>query len=565
MDTSHEFFIQRLPNIDNDIVSAKTFVEFNSLFEFDEALVPGFLDREVAGRVFEMGMGLRLLWRCWPEHVLCEVFDAGKRREEEGLELRWLLSWEDIHETHDRLDRYAERMSRVMDHSSLERQIHGPSKRDIQKVPELGLFETKEAAEEMLSSRIQEMSLVPDTTTPDTFITDFTSLRSTFQSTHSIPLLSLIVQNSFHHALEVQGTLIQRALLTVFFTHLDLPRHLNILHSYLLFGNGLFVTKLNEALFEDFDSEDVRAGGQPGLGLGIGILRKGETWPPGGTKVGVVLRHVLSETTSQSQKTPEISFAYRELTDSQFERVKNPIGSYPSQTEQKSNKTGLEALDFLQIQYKPPFPLDAIITSSILEKYDRIFLFLLRLFRMQYISHQLFRDAVSKTSYSQGIDPLAQRFRIEAHHFITSLSSYIFHVSISQPWHTFQTHLSHARSSPDTTPHALLLLHETCLDAILEGCFLRRRQAGVLGVLYGTFETVLLFAKVARMTARREQRVWGRMREEMEDNTGILYGMFVKRVGMFVRVLQGMERRQGEGDKGFEDLLVRLDGSYFDR
>src|SRR5277367_5307098 len=262
MDTSHEFFIQRLPNIDNDIVSAKTFVEFNSLFEFDEALVPGFLDREVAGRVFEMGMGLRLLWRCWPEHVLCEVFDAGKRREEEGLELRWLLSWEDIHETHDRLDRYAERMSRVMDHSSLERQIHGPSKRDIQNVPELGLFETKEAAEEMLSSRIQEMSLVPDTTTPDTFITDFTSLRSTFQSTHSIPLLSLIVQNSFHHALEVQSTLIQRALLTVFFTHLDLPRHLNILHSYLLLGNGLFVTKLNEALFEDFDSEDVRAGGQ---------------------------------------------------------------------------------------------------------------------------------------------------------------------------------------------------------------------------------------------------------------------------------------------------------------
>ena len=66
------------------------------------------------------------------------------------------------------------------------------------------------------------------------------------------------------------------------------------------------------------------------------------------------------------------------------------------------------------------------------------------------------------------------------------------------------------------------------------------------------------------MTARREQRVWGRMREEMEDNTGILYGMFVKRVGMFVRVLQGMERREGGGE-GFEDLLVRLDGSYFDR
>jgi len=325
MDTSHEFFIQRLPSHDKDILSVKTFVEFASLFEVDERLVPGFLGgRVVAEKVFEMGMGLRLLWRCWPEHVLCGGVDGVVERE--GLEMRWLLSWEDIHETHDRLEKYAERMARVMDHSSVESRPLLLSNREMEKAPESGLFETKEAAEEMLSSRIHEMSLVPDTTTPDTFITDFHSLRSTLQSTHSIPLLSLIVQNSFHHALEVQSTLIQRALLTVLFTHLDLPHHLDILHSFLLFGNGLFVTKLNEALFEDFDSEDVRAGGQPGLGLGIGVLRKGETWPPSGAKVGVVLRHVLSETTSQSQKTPEISFAYRELTDSQFERIKNPIG-----------------------------------------------------------------------------------------------------------------------------------------------------------------------------------------------------------------------------------------------
>lgn len=332
MDTSHEFFVQRLPSssLDNDVVSSKTFVEFNSLFHFDERLVPGFLGRDVAARVFEMGMGLRLLWRCWPEHVLCKVFDAG-RGWEEGLQVRWLLSWEDIHETHDRLDKYAERTSLAMDSSSTESRTPPTSKRELDTPPEFGLFDTKEAAEEMLSSRMHEMSLSPSTTTQDTFIMDFTSLHSTLQSSHSIPLLSLIVQNSFHHALEIQGTLIQRALLTVLFTFLDLPRHLNILHSYFLFGNGLFVTKLTEALFEDVDSEDVRAGGQPGLGLGVGILKSGETWPPSGAKVGVVLRHILTES-SPSQATPEISFAYRELTDSQFERVKNPLSISLSQS-----------------------------------------------------------------------------------------------------------------------------------------------------------------------------------------------------------------------------------------
>lgn len=87
----------------------------------------------------------------------------------------------------------------------------------------------------------------------------------------------------------------------------------------------------------------------------------------------------------------------------------------------------------------------------------------------------------------------------------------------------------------------------------------------------------MLFAKTSRLYAQREQRVWSRMREEMEDNTRILYTQFSKRAGMFVRVIEQLERKgvgnrgSWEGDeKGYEggwfmDLLVRLDGTYFDR
>jgi hypothetical protein len=108
-------------------------------------------------------------------------------------------------------------------------------------------------------------------------------------------------------------------------------------------------------------------------------------------------------------------------------------------------------------------------------------------------------------------------------------------------------------------------------------CLLKRRQQPILTLLYGTFEPILLFAKMSRIYARREQRVWSRMREEMEDNTKILYAQFVKRAGMFVRVVEQLERK-GIGKAGyageksemyeggwFVDLLVRLDGSYFDR
>jgi len=240
-------------------------------------------------------------------------------------------------------------------------------------------------------------------------------------------------------------------------------------------------------------------------------------------------------------------------------------------------------LDFLQLQYKPPFPLDAVIASSILERYDRIFLFLLRLFRMQYIVAQLFRDSSSKTSYSQGINPLSERFRIEAHHFVTAICGYVFHVCIEENWYSFQHELDSIEASlktrrPVPSIRDVRDVHARVLERISYCCFLKRRQQPILTLLYGTFEPILLFAKVSRMHSRREQRIWARMREEMEDNTKILHAQFMKRAGMFVRVIQQLERKEtgkvellgnvkGERheDGWFADLLIRLDGSYFDR
>ena len=235
------------------------------------------------------------------------------------------MTWAEIHETHDRLDKYAEDMSDSMQESKHTICEAIPSQRIIEDATEFGLFDTKEAAEQMLSSRIQEMSLLPKSTVTDTFISDFVALHTTLQSSTSIPLLSLIAQNSFTHALEVQGNLIQHALLNLFF-RFDFRKRLATIHSYFLFGNGIFVTRLREALFEDFDSEDGRSGGQPGLGLGIGLLMGKDVWPPSGAKVGLVLRNLLQETLGTDS---EVSFAYRALNESDFEKVKNPIGKAP--------------------------------------------------------------------------------------------------------------------------------------------------------------------------------------------------------------------------------------------
>jgi hypothetical protein len=193
---------------------------------------------------------------------------------------------------------------------------------DIDDTTDFGLYETKEAAEQMISSTMQQMSLIPETKSTDTIIDDFISLHKTLQSSTPIPLLSLIAQNSFTHALDIQANLIQHALLSLFFDSLNLRKHLETLNSYLLFGNGVFVTRLHEALFEDFD-DDGRSGGQPGLGLGMGLKGK-NNWPPNSAKVGLVLRNILSES---GVDTTGISFAYRELSEEHFNKVQNPIGT----------------------------------------------------------------------------------------------------------------------------------------------------------------------------------------------------------------------------------------------
>jgi len=298
--------------------------------------VPGFIAGDVARGVFEMGWGLRLLWRCLPGHPLCDVFNPRVGRT--GYELKWLLSWDDIFGNHERLDTYANEMTRAIEEFERNPERHLVTQKVPQEseaeVTEFGLFDTKEEAEQMLSTTMQQMSHTPDTSTPDPFITTFTTLHSTLQSpspipsasTTALPLLSVISQNSFTHALSIQSTLLQKSLLTLLFSTLNLQSHLSSLHAYFLFGNGVFITKLNEALFEDFDDEDVRSGGQHGLGLGIGMV---DRWPPGAAKVTAVLRNLLGE---MGAEAGGISFAYRELTDQQFDKVKNPVGNFPVPT-----------------------------------------------------------------------------------------------------------------------------------------------------------------------------------------------------------------------------------------
>jgi len=97
----------------------------------------------------------------------------------------------------------------------------------------------------------------------------------------------------------------------------------------------------------------------------------------------------------------------------------------------------LSALDFLRLQYVAPTPLNMIITTTALDKYDLTFKFLLRLLRMLFVVSHLPREFPDSES---------RKLRAEAHHFVSVFANYVFQTGIAEHWDS-------------STPMSLLLKH----------------------------------------------------------------------------------------------------------
>ncbi|CAN9145489.1 unnamed protein product [Alternaria alternata] len=153
----------------------------------------------------------------------------------------------------------------------------------------------------------------------------------------------------------------------------------------------------------------------------------------------------------------QLNFAIRNLTEAEQEKVMDP--------------DALHALDFLRLQYVAPAPLNLVITSTSLEKYDYIFKFLLRLLRMLFVVSHLPRRYA---------DSNARQFRTEAYHFVITLTNYVF--------------------QSETVYYFALLL--------------RRRQRKIMALVEEIFDHILLFAKMQEF---KYATGWGKCRSSLRE------------------------------------------------
>ncbi|TVY37272.1 Gamma-tubulin complex component [Lachnellula occidentalis] len=533
------------------------------VLDFDK--VPTFLAPEDARAMFEVGRSLRFLRDHHSDHPLARP-DIVASANPPSLE--WKFSWKDIMQVEEKALQYEKDLTIAIQEfsnpaRSLNTSVHtGNTTEDTFKLDFFGRPEEYMQAHVLASIDTLNQPLgsgtIPDRFSQElsTYLTSDGDLPQQDDSMF-LPPISLTPLLSFNPIISAQARIVNGTCMRMFFNTHNLREHLDIQRSFHLLGNGVFSSRLSHALFDpELESAErqrgvARSGGIMGLRLG-----GRDTWPPASSELRLALMGVLTDSyisnkaldransgtyLDQTSLPGDLSFAVRDMAEEDIEKCKNP--------------DSVEALDFLRLSYKPPPPLEAVITPVILFKYDQLFKLLLRVIRMLYVVSALFRDATDRTSYWQGVDFVAQRFRIEAHHFIYSLSGYFFDTGIESTWRIFDRKLDQIERRINSDSNNITLgqnegldklreYHEKVLDRIMFALLLRKRQQPVMKLLEEIFTLILQFAKHSRERALGLKRKVGADEEVRE-----LYLKYRKKVGVFITVCRGLSEKKGYGEK----------------
>ncbi|KAK3390482.1 Spc98 family-domain-containing protein [Podospora didyma] len=562
----------------------------------DDEKMPSFVPGDIAQAIFETGRNLRFLREHHPEHPFSRqnLIDGAK-----PPKLEWQFDWDAIKQLETNVNEYQNALSRAIkghlqgNVSETELPTSWGSADPLYELKFFGKSEDEVAANVIASMEQFDQPL--DTIDKRDGLTVLLRARL-YQRTESpadherlSPHWSLVPLLSFRPVVDAQSRLVNQECMKLLFSAHDLRVHIDVLKQFYLLGNGLLCSRLSHSLFDpDLESAE-RKSGVAIVGGSMGLRLGGrESWPPASSELRLALMGVLSDSyqplpshrgiaggkpsvasrTWSSDLPADLSFAVRDLSPEDIERCMDP--------------DSIEALDFLQLSYKPPSSLRSILTPVILLRYDLIFKLLLRVLRMLYVVNQLFRDVPA--SGRHGSNNASARFCIEARHFVRQIAAYFFDTGITARWRRFDEWLDVAEReclganyngtgdegngvktySPDT----LRERQEHLLDEIMLVLLLRKRQLPVLRLLEETFSVILRFAKQVRIQAHG-----GARKDEKDETPEELYAKFRKQVEVFITVCKGLgekqigSSRQGrdgrQAESTVDQLLLMLDMSGF--
>lgn len=379
------------------------------------------------------------------------------------------------------------------------------------------------------------------------------------------PPASLLFNLSVMPMVSAQSRVLDRACLQLILRRHNLRAHLSLLHRFTLMTDGTFTSRLCQALFDPTHaaqgySPQSRQFKEGGLALGF---RK--TWPPATSELQLALMGILSECYFGRSSDPSssmfrgdlpggMSFAIREMSENELQRCLDPDSLY--------------ALDFLKMQYQPPKPLDEVISTACLAKYDVLSRLLLRVIRVQHVVQQLSLAQRSKSSINR--NPRVLSMRMSSHHFVSTLYAYLFggvikHVNaLSGEVSAMEISLDE-RLAPLHSIHRLREFHENLLDELMTSCLLGQHQRQILAVIEDILGLILRYARIVRDDDRHM-----RSGEGAVTDVGDIHQQFRSKVRSLIEACRimndepdlrgtgGIAGADGGGGSTISRLLLRL-------
>lgn len=156
-------------------------------------------------------------------------------------------------------------------------------------------------------------------------------------------------------------------------------------------------------------------------------------------------------------------------------------------------QTAHNTLDCLELRYKVVWPLNIVITDSLINKYSTVFSFMLQLKRIVWVLkdvwHRLKRGAlIHKAGNSVQFRQL-QLYRQEMQHFVKVMQGYVANQIIHVSWQEFTESLKTDVKDLDD----LHRIHSEYLDKTIFRCLLNKKAGPVMKIIQDIFSLILKF------------------------------------------------------------------------
>lgn len=225
--------------------------------------------------------------------------------------------------------------------------------------------------------------------------------------------LCMFLEQSVQVPLSVHYKILNQSLLNYFLSEKKLFSHIEMLQNYLCLQNGYFALSFSRSLVEEASKRNLKS--SQGVVHSLGRLSD---------LLGEAVALSLGENDEEFTANLALTLHTKEVAKGSVGGLESPL---------------CDVLNVVKLCYRVDWPLNVIITDEILQGFEQVFMFLMRLERSEILLQKLFlalKSAAFDVSLARYVFPL-QLYRSRFLHFVRTTRTYVNVTVIQTTWTEF--------------------------------------------------------------------------------------------------------------------------------